>query len=493
MNHRILGVLLACCLVACVALAADKKVDSILPPTPAPLSPQETPAHMTLPDGFAATLFAGEPDVVQPMGMNLDDRGRLWVVENKSYPGWKSPGSDRVLIFEDKDNDGHFDTRKVFMDGGDNLTGVAVGFGGVWLLSLPNLIFVPDADRDDVPDAEPKVLLDGWNILHGGHTVANSLTWGPDGWLYGLNGIQSKSKMGKPGTPDAERVPINCGVWRYHPTRHVFEAVAHGTTNPWGLDFDENGQIFITNCVIAHLWHAIPGAHMSRMHSEDVNPYAYSLMESCVDHLHWAGGHWTDSRGNAAEHNAAGGGHAHVGCMIYQGDNWPDEYRGHVFMCNLHGNRVNQDILEPKGSGYVAHHGADFLRVADSWFRGLSIMYGPDGGVFVSDWSDTGECHNAKEIDRSNGRIYKITYGKTAAAPPVDIAKLPDEELVKLLQHKNAWLARTPAAICKSGQRPANWTRGRGRRSKPCWRAWCVWTELIRKNWTPEMHQTNCV
>ncbi len=448
-----------------LAAAAACAAEASVPEPSRPLSPQDTPAKITLPEGFVATLFAGEPDLVQPMSMSFDDRGRLWVVENFSYPGWKSEGKDRVLIFEDQDGDGHFDSRKVFLDGGVNLTSVAVGFGGVWLTSVPNLIFVPDANGDDVPDGPATVLLDGWNIEKAGHNAVNDLIWGPDGWLYGCNGIQSKSNLGKPGTPDAERTPFDCGVWRYHPTRHVFEAVAYGTTNPWGIDFDEFGQIFITNCVIAHLWHAIPGGHMVRMYGQDLNPHTYGLLQSCSDHLHWAGGHWTESRGNKPEHSVAGGGHAHVGCLVYQGDNWPASYRNHIYMINLHGNRVNQDILERLGSGYVAHHGPDLLTVADTWFRGLTLLTGPDGGVYVSDWTDTGECHDHKieETDQTNGRIYKITYGRPMHKP-MDLARLDDSGLIKLLHHKNAWYAqhasrilqeRSAAGKLAAGTRPA--------------------------------------
>ncbi|HEV3258852.1 MAG TPA: PVC-type heme-binding CxxCH protein [Gemmataceae bacterium] len=424
----LLGVLLA----ALPVLARDK-----------PLPPRDAPRHMTLPQGFRATLFAGEPDVVQPIAFTIDDRGRLWVAECYSYPKWRTdgkPGKDRILIFEDRDGDGRFDTRKVFCDNLANVSGIQVGFGGVWVCATPNLLFIPDRDGRDKPDAPPQVVLDGWD-LKAQHNVFNDLTWGPDGWLYGCNGIMSNSKVGKPGRPDRERVPINCGVWRYHPTRRVFEAVAHGTTNPWGLDFDDYGQMFITNCVIKHLWHVVPGAHFQRMYGTDLNPHVYGLMESCADHLHWAGGHWTTSRGGQGAHSDAGGGHAHVGCMVYLGDNWPDRYRNGVFMCNLHGNRVNHDTLQRHGSGYVAHHGRDFLLAHDPWFRGLALQYGPDGGVFISDWTDTGECHNNAEVDRSNGRIYKITHGRVAPWHG-DVAKLSEEELVKCQLHKNDWHVR---------------------------------------------------
>jgi putative membrane-bound dehydrogenase-like protein len=398
---------------------------------------------MTLPEGFRATLFAGEPDVVQPIAFTFDDRGRLWVVECLSYPNWTAGGKgrDRVVIFEDTDGDGRFDKRTVFWDQGSNLSGIALGFGGVWLCSTPNLVFLPVRDGEDRPAGPPEVVQDGWNLKQAQHNVFNGLTWGPDGWLWGCNGIQSRSLVGRPGTPAEKRVEINCGVWRYHPTRKVFEAVAHGTTNPWGLDFDDFGEAFITNCVIGHLWHVVPGAHFERMYGQDVNPHSYGLIKTCADHLHWAGGHWTESRGGQGAHSDAGGGHAHVGCMVYLGDNWPAEYRNGVFMCNLHGSRVNHDVLERRGSTYVAHHGKDFLLANDPWFRGLGLQYGPDGGVYVTDWTDTGECHNYVTVDRTNGRIYKVTYG-TPKPWRGDLAELTDAELVRLQRHPNDWFVR---------------------------------------------------
>jgi putative membrane-bound dehydrogenase-like protein len=409
----------------------------------APTPTDQAAAKMTMPAGFHAALVAGEPDVVKPIAMTTDDRGRLWVAESHSYPHWITDGKDghdRILIFDGQNSIGHFASCKVFSDHATNLSSIALGFGGVWLCSTPNLLFIPLKPNSDEPAGPPVVVLDGWD-LKAKHNVFNQLVWGPDGWLYGCNGILSNSRVGKPGTPDAERVAFNCGVWRYHPIKKRFEVVASGTTNPWGLDFDERGEAFITNCVIKHLFHVIPGAHYERMYGQDLDADSYGLMEGCADHIHWAGGAWTSSRNGLGAHGEAGGGHAHAGAMIYLGDNWPDAYRGHIFMCNLHGNRVNQDVPERVGSGYVAHHGKDFLFGNDPWFRGLALMYGPDGGVYVSDWCDTGECHNYDNITPTTGRIYKVTYGKPAAMD-VDVTKLSDEELVKLQLHKNEWWAR---------------------------------------------------
>ncbi|MBN9123033.1 MAG: c-type cytochrome [Planctomycetes bacterium] len=420
--------------------AADTKPDD------KPVPPKEAPGKMTVPDGFKVTLFAGEPDVVQPIAFTFDDRGRMWVVECLSYPKWSrdGKGGDRVVILEDTDGDGTFDKKTVFMADGVNLSGIELGFGGVWLCSSPNLLFVPILDGDK--PGKPEAVLDGWNMIDTKHNIFNSLVWGPDGWLYGCNGIQAKAWVGTPGTPKEKRTYLDCGVWRYHPTRKTFEAVAHGTTNPFGLDFDDYGELFITNCVIDHLFHFVPGGHYERMYGQDANPHVYGLMKSCVDYRHWGGGAWTDSRANKdgtlkKEHDDAGGGHAHSGAAIYLADNFPAEYRNTLFTCNIHGSRLNNDGLERTKSGYKGVRRKDFLFANDPWFRGICVKTGPEGGLYVSDWCDTGECHNYDKADTSNGRIYRVVY-KGAKPFKGDVSKLSDAELVKLQLSPNDWFVR---------------------------------------------------
>ena len=426
---------------------------------PEPLSPQVAVKAMTLPPGFKATVFAAEPNVVQPIGFTFDDRGRVWVAECLSYPSWDksatpdSKGKDRIVILEDSDHDGTFDKRTVFADDLCNLSGFELGFGGVFVCGMPYFKFIPtDFNADEPkPTGPAKVLLDGWDVENAGHNVFGNLNWGPDGWLWGLSGIQSKNVVGKPGAAESDRVKFDCGVWRYHPTKNLFEVVTYGTVNPFGLDFDAYGQAFITNCVLEHVFHAIPGAHYQRMYGQDPVANIYQPMRSCADHIHWAGGEWQSSRGGQGKHSDAGGGHAHVGAMIYLGDNFPPEYRGDLFTMNLHGGRANQDYLEQSGSGYVAEHGPDFLFANDPWFRATAIKYGADGGVYITDWSDTGECHNYKAVDRRNGRIYKVTYGKPSGydwyhgrpvAAGEDLSKWSDDELIDLQRHANAWFGR---------------------------------------------------
>ena len=424
-----------------------------------------TPPHkaleaIELPDGFEVTLFAHEPDVHQPIAMTFDSKGRLWVVENYTYSDRKENFNnelfDRVVIFEDEDNDGKFDKRKIFWDKGNKLTGIELGRGGVWLMAAPEFIFIPDADRDDVPDGPPKVILDGFEDDEIRHNLVNGLRWGPDGWLYSRHGIQAVSHVGKPGSPISKRTPMNCCIWRYHPDQDIFEIVAEGGTNSWGFDFDKNGEMFFINTVIGHLFHVVPGARYNRMYGSHFNPYTWQTIEQTADHFHWGSNEkWFDAKKGVVGDNGtgsdatskAGGGHAHCGFMIYQGDNWPDEFRGRAFTLNFHGRRINQEILVREGSSFVGKHAPDMFQSADPWFRGVELTYGPDGAVYVLDWSDIGECHENDGIHRTSGRIFKIAYGKPKKPEFEDLHQLSNEKLTELLGHKNAWYPRMAQRI----------------------------------------------
>jgi putative membrane-bound dehydrogenase-like protein len=429
------------------------------------LSPEEAAKAITVPPGFSAKLFAAEPDVKQPIAFALDDRGRLWVAEAYTYPrrAPQGQGKDRILIFEDTDGDHKFDKRSVFQENLNLVSGLEVGFGGVWVGAAPHLMFIPDKNGDDKPDGEPQILLDGWDYLRDTHETLNTFTWGPDGWLYGCHGVFCPSNVGKPGAPENERQRVDAAVWRYHPTKRVFEVFAEGTSNPWGIDFDEHGQCFIEACVIPHLWHMIQGARYERQGGQHysitieerrsheqyhqqaaqrhVNPFIFDDIKTIGDHVHYAGAKGPHAANGRSD--AAGGGHAHAGLMVYLGDSWPAEYRGKLFMNNIHGQRLNMDIPERRGSGYVGKHGPDFLNFNDAWSQVLNFLYDQNGSVYVVDWYDKNQCHhnNVDGHDRSNGRIFKVVYGDTKWTP-VDLQKKSDEELVQLQLHKNDWYVR---------------------------------------------------
>jgi putative membrane-bound dehydrogenase-like protein len=422
--------------------------------TPAPLPAEQAAREMKLPDGFHCTLFAAEPDVVQPISFTIDHRGRLWVAEALNYGEWKPTGKDRIIILEDTDGDGKADKRTVFYEGFNYITGIEVGFGGVWVMSPPGLYFIPDRDGDDKPDGPPELVFDGFGYKESRHNLANGFTWGPDGWLYGGHGRTSPSDVGRPGTPPEKRIHCDGGVYRIHPTKKIFENFADGTTNPWGVDFDDYGACFVSNCVNPHLFHMIQGGHYEPWRNRPSSLYAYERLPTIADHLHYAGSDLKTSVGTA-DTLALGGGHAHCGTLIYLGNSFPAEYRNTVMMCNVHGHRVNNDILKRVGSGYVASHGKDFAISADPWFMGVTLRTGPDGSVFVSDWSDTGECHTYKP-DTTTGRIFKISYGKPDKVR-VDLSKKTDLELAKMQTSRNEWEVRTARRLLQERAAKPGW------------------------------------
>ncbi len=406
------------------------------------LSGSEAEKAMIAPDGFKVTLAAAEPDIVRPIGFAQDDRGRLWVVEAHTYPvrAPEGQGKDRILIFEDTDGDGRLDSRKVFMEGLNMVSAIELGFGGVWIGAAPYLMFIPIDESGDKPAGDPKILLDGFGY-EDTHETLNSFKWGPDGWLYGTHGVFTHSNVGKPGAPDAERQRINAGVFRYHPTRHVFEVFAHGTSNPWGIDFNDVGHPFITVCVIPHLYHVIPGARYLRQGGEHFNPHTYDDIKTIADHVHWLGDRGPHA-GNFRS-AAAGGGHAHVGALFYMGNAHWGMDRDAIMMNNIHGHRVNVDHIKRAGSGYTASHGKDFINANDFWSQWINFELTPSGSLFVIDWYDKNQCHssNPDVHNKTLGRIFKITHQQDKWVS-IDLAKKSSQELVEYQLHENEWYVR---------------------------------------------------
>ena len=401
------------------------------------LSGLEAAKVMELPDGFSVTLAAAEPAIIRPIAFTLDDRGRLWVVEAHTYPvrADEGKGRDRILIFEDTDGDGTLDSRKVFMEGLNLVSGIELGFGGVWLGAAPYLMYIPIDESGDTPAGEPKILLDGWGY-EDTHEVLNTFRWGPDGWLYGTHGVFTHSNVGKPGSSDNDRVRINAGVWRYHPTRHEFEVFAHGTSNPWGVDFNDYGHAFATVCVIPHLFHMIQGGRYHRQAGEHFNPHTYEDIKTIADHVHWLGNRGPHA-GNFRS-AAAGGGHAHAGAMFYLGNKHWGIDRNAIFMNNINGFRVNMDITSRLGSGYTASHGPDFINTNDFWSQWLNFRISPSGSVYAIDWYDKNQCHspNPDVHDKTLGRIFNITHRQDKWVT-VDLSKKTNKELVEYQLHEN--------------------------------------------------------
>jgi putative membrane-bound dehydrogenase-like protein len=403
-------------------------------------------------------LAASEPEIRQPVTMSFDDRGRLWVIQYLQYPnpaGLKPVnvdqylrtkydrlpeppprgprGEDRITILEDKNGDGHFQKVKDFVTGLNLASGMAIGYGGVFVAQPPYLLFYPDKNGDDVPDSDPEVLLTGFG-LEDAHALANSLQWGPDGWLYGAQGSTV--------TANIRGISFQQGIWRYQPITKEFELFAEGGGNTWGLDFDRHGNAIAgTNYGNSTMLHQVQGAYYVKgfaKHGELHNPHAYGYFE----HVPYKG---------------FKGGHVTCGGIVYRGGSYPKEYENTYIACNPLANAIYRHSLTPFQSSFTSRFEADFAIGNDTWFRPVDLETGPDGSIFVADWYDKRINHvdPVDNWDRTNGRIYKIEADGTKPVTNLNLAKLSSNELIGLLSHKNIWFVRQARQLLAERRDPA--------------------------------------
>ncbi len=403
------------------------------PATTPALTPEEAQKKFVLPEGFEMRLFASEPEIVNPVAMTWDERGRLWVVELYEYPLGAPKGTkprDRIKILEDTDGDGRADKVTVFADGLNLATGIALGYGGVFVAQAPDFLFLQDTTGSG--KADKRTVLKTGLGLDDRHELLNGFTWGPDGQLYMTHGVFTQSLVKDPNDPNDPGIVMTAAVARYHPRTHHFEIYADGTSNPWGVDFDRAGNAFLSACVIDHMFHMAPGGLYARQGGTPAFPYAYQLLPSIVDHRHKMA--------------------AYAGVQVYQGNQYPEEYRGEIFIGNIHDNAIHQDHLSPNGSSFKSSFKQDFIRSNDGWFMPVSTQTGPDGALWIMDWYDKYPCYqNARAdpdgVDRELGRIWRAVYvgkdkGKPVPSRPevkMDLGKLSTTELVKTLSHPNIW------------------------------------------------------
>jgi putative membrane-bound dehydrogenase-like protein len=442
--------LLVCLFAALLPQAASVTAEDVIPhhqdapPGPA-LSPQEAIRRMTVPEGFSVELVASEPDLVNPVAMTFDERGRIWITESLEYPRkTPGPGRDRVKILEDTDGDGKADKFSIFAEGLNIPSGIAVGHGGVWVANSPDILFYPDKDRDGRPDGPPQTIVTGFGRTDT-HELPNSLTWGPDGYLYGLNGVFNHSdvhyaKENPNYKSDHPGWQFTCAMFRIHPVTREFEIFCEGTSNPWGIAFDHEGSAFISACVIDHLWHLVRTGYYHRQ-GGPYPPFTWKI-ESIVKHKHQKA--------------------AYCGLEYYDSDAYPEQYRNKLYMGNIHGGCINVDKLERDGSTYFATGEPDFLTANDAWFMPVSQKTGPDGCLYILDWYDRYHCYQDANrdppgIDRLKGRLYRVRYKDTPRAKQFDLAKENDEQLIARLVAKNGFIQDTARRVLVERRASRDW------------------------------------
>jgi putative membrane-bound dehydrogenase-like protein len=427
------------------------------PPAIAPLDhppsvdPAEAVKLFTVPDDLEISLVAAELDVSQPLSISFDDRGRMWVLQYLQYPnpeGLKAvqmdnwlrtkydripppppegpQGKDRISIYEDRDGDGRPEVVKHFLSNLNLASGMALGYEGVFVVQPPYLLFYADRNHDDAPDGNPEVLLTGFG-MEDAHAFANSLTWGPDGWLYGCQGSTA--------TADIRGIGFQQGVWRYHPVTKEFELFGEGGGNSWGVEFDRYGNVFSAGNEVEPFVHIVQGAYYVKgfgKHGPLHNPHTYGYFQP-VKHLGYAG----DSLSG--------------GAVIYQGGAFPERFNNHVIAPHTRHSAVRWATIQPLGSTFVTEHAGDFITTSDIWFRPVDQTVGPDGALYVADWYDFNISHSNPQNrsewyqpSRFDGRVWRVAQQglRPVATDSINLAEQSSAELVRYLSFPNDWYAR---------------------------------------------------
>ncbi len=491
----LLGILLALRLLISQALAAepvdtfDPKVQEFVKTfkpggqlsdqSPAP-SPTDELQQFKVAEGLVVEVVASEPVVRQPLNLHFDERGRLWVVQYLQYPfpaGLKIvkydqylravydrvppppphhfKGLDRITILEDPKGDGVFSQAKDFVSDLNMVRSVVTGRGGVWVLNPPYLLFYPDNNRDDIPDGDPEVRLSGFG-LEDTHSGANSLAWGPDGWLYGAHGSTC--------TADINGVKfLGQAIWRYQPTTRAFEVFAEGGGNTYSLEFDAEGRCFSGSNYdnTRGLHYAQGGCYIKTWakHGPLMNPYAFGWFE----HM------------------------SHTGykprfpqtMIIYEGGAIP-RLAGQLVAGMALTSRYQASRLSRDTSSFRTDDTEVLIDSPDHHFRPVDTKTGPDGAIYIADWCDSRLSHlDPRDTwDKATGRLWRLkasgTNARFSPSPPLaggegrgevarsagnhsprssphsflaergsgqpfDIAKLGTAELTQLLASPNKW------------------------------------------------------
>ncbi|MGI9473849.1 MAG: PVC-type heme-binding CxxCH protein [Rubripirellula sp.] len=432
----------------------------------APTPPDQAVKTFHIRDGFEIQTVANEPAVTQPLFVSWDSRGRMWVVQYRQYqypaglkvirfdqhlravfdkvpdpPPHGTPGVDRVTVHEDTDGDGIYDKHKDVISDLNIATSVQVGDGAIWVLNPPYLLRYPDADRDDIPDGDPEVHLSGFG-LQDTHSVANSLLWGPDGWLYGCNGSTTVGDVSSAVTKGV-RFQGQC-VWRYHPTSREFEIYAEGGGNTFSLDIDSKGRVFTgTNGGNTRGWYFPQGSYSAKnwgKHGPLTNPYAFGFFPPMK------------FEGDGRRFPQA--------FCVYEGGLFPKEFDGSIIAPNALHNLVWHSERIPDGSTYRTVDQPNLVETSDRWFRPVYSGVGPDGAVYIADWYDSRLSHVSPVDDwhKTSGRIYRVVpSGQRPVYHEGDLHERDGAALIACLAHPNKWV-RQRASLEIGWRRDASMT-----------------------------------
>ena len=399
-------------------------------------------------EDLSLELVLSEPDIAQPIQVSFDHKGRMWVVQYQQYPypkGLKitaidnhtrvkfdkkldpppagAQGADRITFFEDTDGDGKYDKSTDAISGLNITTGVALGRKKIWVLSPPFLLAYADENEDGLPEGDPEVHLEGFG-LEDTHAVANSLRWGPDGWLYGAQGSTTTANINSKVSKNVAF--LGQAIWRYHPETNVFELFSEGGgNNAFNVEFDRKGRIFSGTNGYDRGPYYKQGAYYIKSwgkHGPLTNPYAFGYLPNMP--LEGEKKRFTHS------------------LIKYEGAALPAHYNDLMFAINPLHNFIQLTAFSEKGSSFENLDKEIVLSTTDKWFRPVDIKLGPDGGIYIADWYDSRLSHvDPRDTwHKTSGRIYRLgPKNGDKHIQSFDISSYSNEELVQLLSHENKW------------------------------------------------------
>ena len=421
-----------------------------------PLSAAESMKYTQAPVGFRLELFAAEPQIVNPIYMQWDERGRLWVAESVDYPNEIKEGrkgNDSIKILEDTDGDGKCDKVKIFADGLNIPTSFTFARGGIIVAHAPEFIFFKDTNGDDKADVR-EVLFKGFGVGDT-HAGPSNLRYGFDNWIYGTVGYSRFN-----GEVNGKRHNFGMGVFRFKPDGSDIEFLHQFNNNTWGVGFNEAGDVFGSTAnnnptFFGGIPATVYGANRAmsaKMIASTPRFYPITPNIRQVD---------------AFNAYTAGCGHAFATSSGFP-KSWRDR---RAFICGPTGNLLGMYDMRQKDAGYEAINAFSFVASADEWFSPIVAEVGPDGNMWVADWynfiiqhnptpnkgragydakTGRGNAHINPNRDRQHGRIYRVVYeGHDSKAPKLGNSK----QLVTALGHDNLFWRQTAQRLLVDGKR----------------------------------------
>ncbi|QRR02355.1 PVC-type heme-binding CxxCH protein [Dyadobacter sandarakinus] len=420
-----------------------------------PLSPEESVKHIQIPVDFTLDVFAHEPDVMHPIAMTWDEKGRLFVLITKDYPNERKDtgGSDYILICEDTNNDGKADKFTRFADGLSIPTGLVFANGGLIVSQAPHMLFLQDTNGDDKADVK-KILFSGFGTGDT-HAGPSNLHYGFDNWVYGSVGYSGfKGKFG-----NADSLDFGQALFRFKPDGTDMELVAKTSNNTWGLGFNEAGDLFGSTANNSHGWYsAIPNRYFgkSRVDNGSRSTDTHKDMQPITPKVRQV--------------DVFGGFTAAAGHNFYTARAFPKNYWNKVaFVSEPTGHLLHQNIMAKKGTDYEDVLGFNLLAGADEWVSPVFAEVGPDGAVWVADWYSFIIQHNPTPVgsqngqgnayetdlrDFTHGRLYRIGWKNAPKYTPIKLSKDRPDELVATLKNNNMlWRQHAQRLLVERGNK----------------------------------------